>query len=372
MVQLTYKMHVRLFVGYANLQGGKRVKLIRNQSSVLRLRLWLRPHCVTFFFCVILLQLAGHAAALSSPSTADTKETTAGEPLQVRLGYPADAKLLILNADDLALAHAEDLASFDALDKKWITSATVMVPAPWFTEVVAYAKSHPNADLGLHLTLTSEWDTYRWGPVASRSAVPTLLASDGNLYPDAASVAKHARTDEVEIELRAQIEHAISLGLHPSHLDAHMHVLYATPELFAVFLKVANAYHLPIRMARNDQLFAQRLNQLEPHFPIPDAIFSPSADVVPSHWVDYYVNLVKTLQPGVTEVFVHLAIDDAESEAIMVNHADWGAAWRQREFKAMSDPSFRKALQDNHVILIGWRELGRLLQRDAEMYRSTR
>jgi len=357
-------------VGYLNLKGGNRVQFIRNRRRVIRLRLW-RPHCVAFFFYVILLRLGGHATALSSSSTADTKETTAGQPLQVRLGYPADAKLLILNADDLALAHAEDLASFDALDKKLITSATVMVPAPWFTEVVAYAKAHPNADLGIHLTLTSEWDTYRWGPVASRSAVPTLLASDGNFYPDAASVVKHAKAGEVEIELRAQIEHAISLGLHPSHLDAHMHVLYATPEFFAVFVKVANDYHLPIRMARNDQLFAQRLNQLEPRFPIPDAIFSPGADVAPSRWVDYYVNLVKTLQPGVTETFVHLAIDDAETEAIMVNHADWGAAWRQREFQAMSDPLFRKALQDNHVILIGWRELGKLLPGDAAMSRTT-
>jgi len=357
-------------VGYLNLKGGNRVQFIRNRRRVIRLRLW-RPHCVAFFFYVILLRLGGHATALSSSSTADTKETTAGQPLQVRLGYPADAKLLILNADDLALAHAEDLASFDALDKKLITSATVMVPAPWFTEVVAYAKAHPNADLGIHLTLTSEWDTYRWGPVASRSAVPTLLASDGNFYPDAASVVKHAKAGEVEIELRAQIEHAISLGLHPSHLDAHMHVLYATPEFFAVFVKVANDYHLPIRMARNDQLFAQRLNQLEPRFPIPDAIFSLGADVAPSRWVDYYVNLVKTLQPGVTETFVHLAIDDAETEAIMVNHADWGAAWRQREFQAMSDPLFRKALQDNHVILIGWRELGKLLPGDAAMSRTT-
>ncbi len=86
-----------------------------------------------------------------------------------RLGYPADSKLLIIHADDLAVAHSEDAASFDALDKHSVTSASVMVPCPWLNEVAAYAKEHPDADLGLHLTLTSEWKTYRWGPADGRA-----------------------------------------------------------------------------------------------------------------------------------------------------------------------------------------------------------
>src|SRR2546430_7885366 len=96
-----------------------------------------------------------------------------------RLGYPADAKLLILHADDLAVSHSVDAASFDALDRGAITSASIMVPTPWMTEVAAYAKAHPNADLGLHLTITSEWETYRWGSVASADKVPSLLDADG-------------------------------------------------------------------------------------------------------------------------------------------------------------------------------------------------
>lgn len=286
------------------------------------------------------------------------------EPLQVRLGYPADAKLLIINADDLAVAHSENVATFAALDKKLVSSATVMVPCPWFTEVAAYAKSHPQADLGLHLTLTSEWDTYRWGPVAPRALVPSLVGPDGFFYTDTDSVVKHARADEVEIELRAQMERAKSAGLNPSHLDAHMHSLYRTPELFDVLLKVAHDYKLPIRMARNDVLFSSKIEQMQrrdPNALIPDAIYSPGADVPADHWVDYYINLIKNLQPGVTEVFVHLAHDDAETQAIMINHADWGAAWRQREFDAMSSPAIRKALEENHVTVIGWRNIKKLM-----------
>jgi predicted glycoside hydrolase/deacetylase ChbG (UPF0249 family) len=287
------------------------------------------------------------------------------EPLQVRLGYPADAKLLIINADDLGVAHSEDVATFAALDRSLISSATVMVPCPWFTEVAAYAKSHPQADLGLHLTLTAEWDAYRWGPVAPRALVPSLVGPEGYFYPDSDSVTKHAHPEEVEIELRAQIERAKSMGLNPSHLDAHMHVLYRTPELFDVFQKVARDYRLPIRMARNDSLFSSKIEQMQrqdPNAPIPDAIYSPGADVPADHWVDYYVNHIRNLQPGVTEVFVHLAHDDAETQAIMVNHADWGATWRQREFDTVSNPAIRKAVEENHVIVIGWRDIKKLLE----------
>src|SRR5205085_5470618 len=94
-----------------------------------------------------------------------------------RLGYPAETKLLILHADDLGAAHSIDAASFDALDKGAISSASIMIPTPWVTEVAAYARTHPHADLGLHLTLTSEWHTYRWGGTAPRDSVPSLYDS---------------------------------------------------------------------------------------------------------------------------------------------------------------------------------------------------
>ncbi len=285
----------------------------------------------------------------------------AGQALQVRLGYPADAKLLILNADDLAVSHSEDDASFSALDGKLVSSATAMVPCPWFTEVAAYARAHPDADIGLHLTLTAEWQTFRWGPIAPRALVPSLVGPDGYFYPNSGEVAKHAKLDEVEIEIRAQIERAKAMGLTPSHLDAHMHVLYATPELFGVLQKVAREYKLPIRMARNETIFQSKLPLLAPGDPIPDAIFSPGADVPVTGWTDYYVNVIRNLQPGVTEIFVHLAHDDVETQAITVNHPDWGAAWRQRDLQAVSSPEFRKALEANHVIVIGWHDIKKIL-----------
>jgi predicted glycoside hydrolase/deacetylase ChbG (UPF0249 family) len=303
--------------------------------------------------------IAGLCAAVLSAGMTGTR---AEQPLNVRLGYPADSKLLIINADDLAMSHSENDASLTAFDNKLITSATVMVPCPWFGEVAVYAKAHPDADLGLHLTLTAEWQTFRWGPVTPRTLVPSLVGPDGFFYSTTEEFARHAKVDEVETEVRAQIERARSMGLEPTHLDAHMHSLYATPTLFAVLRKVARDYRLPIRMARNEQVFRDLLPYVDAAVPFPDAIFSPQGDVQPAGWKDYYIDVVKHLQPGVTELFVHLAHDDAEMRAVTVNFPVWDAAWRQRDVDVMSSAEFRQALVDNHVILIGWRPIQRLIR----------
>ena len=303
--------------------------------------------------------LAGLCAAVL---TAGMTGPRVDQPLNVRLGYPADAKLLIINADDLGMSHSENDASLSALERGIVTSATAMVPAPWFGEVAAYAKAHPDADLGLHLTFTAEWQTFRWGPVTPRTIVPSLVGPDGYFYATTADFVKHAKPAEVEIELRAQVERAKAMGLEPTHLDSHMHALYDTPALFAVLRKVAREYRLPIRMARNDPTFQPLLPYVDAKDPFPDAIFSPMGDVQPAAWMDYYLNVIRNLQPGVTELFVHFAHDDAEMRAVTVNYPVWNAAWRQRDVDVISSPEFRKALADNNVILIGWRPIQKLMR----------
>jgi predicted glycoside hydrolase/deacetylase ChbG (UPF0249 family) len=274
-----------------------------------------------------------------------------------RLGYPRDSKLLIIHADDLAVAHSEDAASFDALDKHAATSASIMVPCPWLTEVAAYAKSHPDADLGLHLTLTAEWKTYRWGPVESKDKVPSLLDPDGYLWPEVAPALEHIKADEAERELRVQVEHAIAMGIHPTHLDSHMGVLFARPDLIAVYVKVAHDYKLPF------------LGMLTPNAPagvfsdkdiMLDSVVIANPTVQPANWKNFYLDAIKNLKPGLTEIIVHLAHDDAESQAVMVDHPDYGAAWRQRDYDAITSPDLKKALEDNHVILIRWSDLKKL------------
>jgi hypothetical protein len=276
-----------------------------------------------------------------------------------RLGYPAGSKLLIIHADDLAVAHSVNSASFDALEKNAVTSASIMVPCPWLTEVADYAKAHPDADLGLHLTLTSEWKTYRWGPVAPSDKVPSLLGPDGTLWSDTSSVAQHSKSDETEREIRAQIERAMALGIHPTHLDTHMGSVLASPEIFAVYVKLAHEFHLPflaVRIPGAERLVAS----LSEKDIILDSLVMASPTVRADQWQEFYLNVVKDLKPGLTEMIVHLGHDDAELQAITVDHPDYGSAWRQRDYNVVTSPEFKKALQDNHVILVKWRDLQKL------------
>ena len=278
-----------------------------------------------------------------------------------RLGYPAGSKLLIIHADDLGVAHSEDAASFDALDRGAVTSASIMMPTPWVTEVAAYAKAHPDADLGLHLTLTSEWQTYRWGSVESKDKVPSLLDSTGTFPNDESIVAAKANPVEVERELRAQVERALALGIHPTHLDSHMGALFTKPELIAVYVKVAHDYHLPFLAIRQGG-FGSVQSGITDKDVILDAVVIAGEDVPRDKWAQFYLDAVRNLKPGITELIVHLGHDDSELQAVTVNHEPYGAAWRQRDYNVMTSAEFRKALQDNNVILVRWKDLQRLMQ----------
>jgi chitin disaccharide deacetylase len=278
-----------------------------------------------------------------------------------RLGYPADSKLLIVHADDLAVAHSVDTASFDALDKNAITSASIMVPCAWLTEVASYAKDHPDADLGLHLTLTSEWKVDRWGPVESKDKVASLLDPSGYLWPETLPAASNLKPEQAEREIRAQIERAMALGIHPTHLDSHMGVLFSTPELFAVYVKVAHEYKLPFLAIRFPSAAAQFFSVLSEKDVVLDAVVIANTTVDTNQWRDFYVNAVKNLKPGLTEIIVHLGHDDAELRAVTLDHPDYGAAWRQRDYDFVTSPEFKKALEENHVILVKWKDLKKLV-----------
>ena len=269
-----------------------------------------------------------------------------------RLGYPANAKLLILHGDDLGVAHSVDVASLDALDRGAITSASIMMPTPWVTEVATYAKAHPNADLGLHLTLTSEWETYRWGSVAAKDKVESLLDSTGTFPSDVPPVVARAKVAEVERELRAQVERALALGIRPTHLDSHMGALFASPELIATYIKVAHDYRLPFLAPRGLPVGANDV--------VLDLVVIAGPEVARDKWKQFYIDAIAGLKPGLTEMIVHLGHDDAELQAVTVNHEPYGSAWRQRDYDVVTSAEFKKALADNHVVLVRWRDLGKL------------
>jgi chitin disaccharide deacetylase len=299
------------------------------------------------------------AALLAAPAPG---QAPAARSLQERLGYPAGAKLLIVHADDLGMAHTVNAASVKGLESGLVTSASVMVPCPWFPEIAAYAKAHPEADLGLHLTLTSEWKHFRWGGVLTRDRAKSLYAPDGYLYPSEAEAAAKIDVKEAEAEIRAQIERSIQFGMKPTHLDSHMGTLYQTKALFEMLLRVGREHRLPVMVARDWTVQAPFLPSiLTPDDVVIERMVDVLPDVPPERWAAFYTDAVKNLKPGVTVLIAHLAYDDEEMRAISADHPDWGAAWRQRDFDYFTGEEFRKALRDNDVKLITWREVGKLL-----------
>jgi predicted glycoside hydrolase/deacetylase ChbG (UPF0249 family) len=280
-----------------------------------------------------------------------------------RLGYSRDAKLLIVHADDLGMTHSVNIATIKALQSGLVNSGSIMVPCPWLPEIAAYARANPQADLGLHLTLTSEWMNFRWGPVSPKDRVASLLDKDGYFYLTESDAAAHADPKQVEMEIIAQIERARALGIQPTHLDSHMGTLYQSKELFEVFLRVARNNKLPVRVAKSWVARAEYLSlALNRDDVYVDQVLDINPTVAPQDWAGFYTDALKKLEPGVTEVIIHLAHDDVEMQGATANHPGWGAAWRQRDFEYFTSDAFRKALKENNIKLVTWRELGKLIK----------
>jgi len=283
---------------------------------------------------------------------------TASKSLAEKLGYARDAKLVIVHADDLGMTHAVNAASIKGLESGLVTSASIMVPCPWFPEMAEYAKAHPDADLGLHLTLTSERIFYRWGPVAPRDKVPSLVDSNGYFH---LTWTETTRIDakEVELELRAQIERAMAMGVRPTHLDSHQYRLFENgKEIFQSVLRLAHEYKLPVFMVRD--WFADRPyleSVLSPDDLVVDHTVTIEPGVASEKWGDFYTAALKNLQPGVTVFIIHLAFDDEEMRAATRERDTWGAAWRQRDYNFFTSKEFRTVVREQNIKLVTWREV---------------
>ena len=297
-------------------------------------------------------------SALNGGTLLMAQSTTLAE----RLGHSKDAKLLILHGDDLGMAHAIDRASFESLQNHDVSSASAMVPCPWIVEVADIANKHPEADIGLHLTLNSEWFTYRWGPMAPREAVPGLLDPQGYFYYQSPGTVEKGQAAEAEKEIRAQVEYALRLGLHPTHLDAHENTLYERRDFYEALLSVAQEYHLPIR-ARQDEPWAKGLSSaLSPEEITVDGLFVVHEGAKPDHWKQNYLQMLDELKPGLNEMIFHLGYDDPELEAITAGYNHHEAAWRQRDLDVVRSVEFKEALRRNHIVVTTWREVTKALR----------
>ena len=295
-----------------------------------------------------------------------------GDTLAEKLGYDAEDKLLIIHADDVGMSHSANKATIQALEMGTVTCGSITVPCPWFPEIAAYCREHPEVDLGLHLTLTSEWQYYRWGPVASKDKVPGLLDEEGFLWKKSQQVGEHAKPEEVEIELRAQIERALKFGVKPTHLDTHMATLFVNPQFFEIYCRLGREYNIPPMLikqtpkvvelleARGLQFSADSIETMDKlGFPFIDAIVTGvGGGRTFEEKKSLYHAALRKLEPGVNEIIIHLGMDDDEMRHIMSNHMA-----RYDDYKVFTDPETQQLIDELQIKLIGWKDINALIKK---------
>ncbi len=307
---------------------------------------------------------------------AQTPETTYAE----KLGYPKGVKVLILHVDDAGMSFDSNEGTIEAMTRGVATSCSVMMPCPWVPGFVHYLHDHKNLDAGLHLTLTSEWKDYRWVPLAGKSEVPGLTDTEGNLWRGVADVVKHASADEVEKEIRAQIDRAATIGFEPSHMDSHMGTLFATPAFLERYVKVGIEKKIPVMLPGGHNTLIQsemkapdeQMQQLRllgktlwsGGLPVLDDLHNESYDwKIPENMTNddnkmrafktqKYIEAIKSLKPGVTMMIMHCT---ATTEVFP--YISNSGPVRKADLLAMTDPLFKDALKKEGIILTTWKEL---------------
>jgi chitin disaccharide deacetylase len=275
-------------------------------------------------------------------------------------------KMLILNMDDIGMCAEANLAAQLYIEEGTVLSGSVMMPCNYADEFIEWAKKHPKVNLGVHLTLNSEWRNLRWGPLADREKVPSLLDYDGFFWNNVFQVATNAKPQEVETEIRAQIDKMISLGLQPSHIDTHMGSLYSSHALLEVFIKVAMEYQIPANIIdiANPKVFEVYRSE---GYPVDTKAASLLQDYTLPR-LDYFTGIpgassyeekrekffrmIDKLEPGLTKIVFHPSVE-SESLKSITN------SWQQRVWEAelFFDPEVIRYMKDNDVVITTWREV---------------
>lgn len=315
-------------------------------------------------------------------SVAQNTDSTYAE----KLGYPKGSRVLILHVDDAGMSYDSNEGAINAITKGVATSVSVMMPCPWVPGFVHYLKEHPVIDAGLHLTLTSEWGDYRWGPLAGKTNVPGLVDNEGALWKNVADVVAHASADEVEKEIKAQLERARTMGFEPTHLDSHMGTLFASPIFLQRYIKLGIENHIPVMLPGGADILikeemnapAEQIAQMQAlgkilwnaGLPLLDDLHNVSYDwkipegiknddkKIQAFKTGKYIEAIKSLQPGVTMMIMHCT---ATTEVFPF--ISGSGPVRKGDMLAMMDPVFKKALQDAGIILTTWRELNERRQK---------
>lgn len=314
----------------------------------------------TLLMFVIILS-GNFAFASDIKSDAEAKKNWAE-----KLGYPAGKKVLILHADDAGMSDEANIATQKQLKNDEIQSAAIMMPCPYAEDMVNWAIKNHKEDVGIHLTLTAEWKTYRWGTVTDKKEVPGLIDEEGKMWHSVPQVVMNATAEEVKKEIKAQIDKAISLGMKPSHLDTHMGTLYGHPSFVKAFFDVAVEYGIPANaielsdpevvehFKKGGYPLTDEVVKLAAGYPLPkvDNFTSAPNAKTKEEKIAAFQELVKSLNPGITEIIFHPQIATENSKSIT-------GSWQQRQWEAdmFADAGMIKFFEDEGIIFTNWKEM---------------
>ncbi len=277
-----------------------------------------------------------------------------------KLGFSEKSKSLMIHADDAGLSHSENMATIQALEKGIVNSYSIMVPCPWFYEMALFAKNNSHIDNGIHLTLTCEWENYKFGPVLSASEVPSLADENGYFYKTREELKNKALTEDVRKELQAQIEKALKFGLKPTHIDSHMYSVGADQEFLKIYRELGNKYNLPTLI--NKQLMEMvglnpDLNIEKTDFVIDKTYVGEFKYFEKDELSEYYSAILENLEYGLNLILIHPAFDDDEMKGITLNHPNFGSKWRQIDYDFFTSEKTRLKLEENNIELVTWKNI---------------
>ena len=287
--------------------------------------------------------------------------------LAQKLGYPENTKLLIIHADDAGLSHSENQATIKALQNGSVNSYSIMVPCAWFFEMATFAKNNPQFDYGIHLTLTCEWENYKFGPVLPVSEVSSLVDQNGYFYKTRADFKNNAKPEEVKKELTAQIEKALQFGLEPTHLDSHMCSVGVTPEILDIYKGLGKKYNLPVFINKQ---FVESVSLSDKKYNYGNTLLADNLLI--GHFTDFekdelrnsYVKALDNIQPGFNVFLLHPAFDNSEMQGITINHPNFGSEWRQIDFDFFTSAECESKIKENNIQLITWKEISQFRELD--------
>ncbi len=285
-----------------------------------------------------------------------------------RLGWPKGARLVIFHNDDAGLCHEANVASIRGVEEGLITSWSVMMPCAWVSEINDYLKRHPETCSGLHLTLTCEWDKYRWRPVACAEQVPGLIDENGYMWGSVRQVAENATADEIETEIRAQIALAERMGMPISHLDTHMGTVFARRDYIERYIAVGLEKQIPLLVAGGHMtLLRKESEEMDANeddirmlaevvwaagLPVLDDLHTSAYDWKTDNKTDHFIGIMRALKPGITQVIIHATVHTPNFDEI-----SGSGVTRQGDLNAMLDPKLRQVIEEEGIILTSWREL---------------